>query len=82
MTQDRCQEDSFILGHHFVTYMLNAPEDVVMKTMAALVKAKLITYFGGRISVLDRSRLKEASCSCYDVVNREYDRLLGTRKNL
>jgi Crp-like helix-turn-helix protein len=82
MTQDRCQEDSFILGHHFVTYMLNASQDVVMKTMTALTKANLITYSGGRISVLDRPRLKEASCSCYDVVNREYHRLLGTRKNL
>lgn len=82
MTQDRCQADSFILGHHFVTYMLNAPEDEVMKTMTALAKANLITYFGGRISVLDRPGLKEASCSCYEVVNREYDRLLGTRKKL
>ena len=82
MTQDRCQEDSFILRHHFVTYMLNAPEDEVMKTMTALAKANLITYFGGRISVLDRPGLKEASCRCYDVVNREYDRLLGTRKRL
>jgi CRP-like cAMP-binding protein len=78
MTQDRVQRESFILGHHFVSYMLAAPEASVTSAMAVLSKANLLTYSGNVIHVLDRPRLKEASCSCYDIINREYDRLLNT----
>jgi len=47
-------------------------------TVAAglLEKAGLITYKRGRIRVLDRERLEQASCECYRIVSREYDRLL------
>jgi hypothetical protein len=78
MTQDRVQRDSFILGHHFVSYMLAVPEATVTSAMAVLSKAHLLTYSGNLVHVLDRSRLKVASCSCYDIINREYERLLNT----
>ena len=78
MTRDRAQRESFILGHHFVSYMLAAPEADVESAMAVLANARLLTYSGNVIHVVDRPRLKEASCSCYDVIKREYDRLLNT----
>ena len=33
----------------------------------------------GRIEVLDRAGLEQRSCECYDVVKKEYDRLLPDR---
>ena len=41
-----------------------------------LQKAGLIKYSRGCITVLDRPGLEERSCECYDVVKKEYDRLL------
>ncbi len=78
MTQDRAQREAFMLGHHFVSYLLAVPEDRVTSAMAVLTRANLASYIGNMIHVLDRRRLEEASCSCYDIVKREYDRLLGS----
>jgi CRP-like cAMP-binding protein len=80
MTQDRVQAKSFILGRHFISYMLVVPEAIVTSTMEMLSKADLITYIGGRIHVLNRELLEEASCECYGVIKREYDRLLKTAR--
>lgn len=77
MTEERVQKESFILGHHFVSYMLATSTASVTSAMAVLSKAHLITYGGELISVLDRPRLEEASCSCYGIIKGEYDRLLG-----
>ena len=36
----------------------------------------MIRYGRGRITVLDRPRLEQRSCECYQVVKKEFDRLL------
>ena len=48
-------------------------------TVAArtLHNAGVIEYSRGRISVLDREGLEEASCECYRVVKDEYRRLIA-----
>lgn len=78
MTQDRVHDESFILGSHFISYMLVIPEAIVASIIETLSKAELISYIGGKIRVLNRPHLKMVSCECYDVIKREYDRLLNT----
>jgi CRP-like cAMP-binding protein len=78
MTQDRVHDQSFILGHHFISYMLVVPETTVASILETFSKAKLISYVGGRIRVLDRPHLKNVSCECYGDIKREYERLLDT----
>ena len=78
MTQDRVHDEAFILGSHFISYMLVVPEPIVHSTIETLSKAKLISYIGEKIRVLDRPHLKNVSCECYDVIKREYERLLHT----
>lgn len=80
MTQDRVHAESFILGRHFISYMLVVPEAIVTSTIEMLSKADLITYIGGRIHILNRELLEEASCECYGAIKREYDRLLNTAR--
>ena len=41
-----------------------------------LQRAGVIQYQRGRIQVLDRPKLEKISCECYDVVRREFVRLL------
>lgn len=36
----------------------------------------MITYSRGQITVLDRPRLEQLSCECYEVVRKETNRLL------
>jgi hypothetical protein len=42
-----------------------------------LQHAGLIRYSRGRVTILDRERLEEASCECYRVVREQHARLLG-----
>jgi hypothetical protein len=42
-----------------------------------LQQAGLIRYARGHITVIDRPGLEERSCECYQVVKKEYGRLLA-----
>ena len=46
-------------------------------TVAAgrLQQSGAISYSPGKILILDRRRLEDASCECYRIVKREFDRL-------
>jgi len=48
----------------------------VTEAALKLQRAGLISYARGHISVLDRPGLEKRTCECYEVVKKEYDRLL------
>ncbi|MGC4096271.1 MAG: helix-turn-helix domain-containing protein [Nitrospira sp.] len=77
MTQDRVGRDEFPLTQEFLAYMLGSRRSSVTVAAGILANAGLISYSRGRIQVLDRPRLEEASCECYDIIQREYERLIG-----
>ena len=76
MTHDRAQKSEFPLTHEFLAYMLGARRASVSIALSTLAKAGLISYTRDSIHVLNRKRLEKASCECYGVIKREYDRLL------
>ena len=77
MTQDRVRQDEFPLTHEFLAYMLGARRASVTLAAGILASAGLIRYTRGRVHVLDRARLEEASCECYGIIQRAYERLIG-----
>jgi hypothetical protein len=46
-------------------------------TVAAGRLEDAVSYVRGHIQILDRQRLEETVCECYQVVKDEFDRLLG-----
>ena len=78
LTHDRVQRPEFPLTHEFLAYMLGARRASVSIAASTLAKAGLISYTRGSIRVLNRKRLEKASCECYEVIKREYDRLLSS----
>ena len=78
MTQDRVGHDEFPLTQKFLAYMLGARPASVTLAAGILARAGLIRYTSEKIQVLHRGRLEEASCECYGVIQREYERLIGT----
>ena len=79
MTHDRVTSDTFNLTHEFLAFMLGVRRAGVTVAAGILQKAGLITYKRGNITVLDRPGLEGASCECYGLVRKEFERLLETQ---
>jgi CRP-like cAMP-binding protein len=78
MTHDRVGSDEFELTQEFLAQMLGVRRATVGEVAVALQEQRIIRYVRGRISVLNRSALERRSCECYEIVGREYARLLQT----
>ena len=78
MAHDRVGKDEFPMTHEFLSMMLGVRRAGVTLAAGALQKGGFITYDRGRVRVTDRPGLEAVSCECYDIVQREYQRLLGS----
>ena len=79
MTHDRMRKESFTLTHEFLSYMLGVHRPAVTVAAGTLQRAGLIRYTRGKVAVIDRAGLEAASCECYEVIRRNYERLIGNR---
>ncbi len=75
-THDRAGSDEFLLTQEFLSDMLGVRRPSVTVAARTLQNAGVIQYRRGRITVLDRTALEEASCECYRVITAEYQRLV------
>lgn len=77
MSHDRVHGDTFELTHEFLSLMLGVRRAGVTVAMGVLQGAEILRYLRGRITIVDRPRLEEASCACYHITRASQDRLLG-----
>ena len=78
INHDLLQSNKLIMTHDLIANMLGVRREGVSIAAGHLQKMKLIKYVRGTITMLDRKGLETAACECYQVVQEEYDRLLGT----
>ena len=79
MTQDRVHGDELHLTHEFLGYMLGVRRPTVSLVLGTLDKAGLISNGTKKITILNRERLEETSCECYQAVKSTFQRLLPDR---
>jgi CRP-like cAMP-binding protein len=75
-SHDRAGSDQFMLTQEFLADMLGVRRPSVTVAARTLQSAGVIHYERGRITVLDRPGLEEASCECYQAIKDEYRRLV------
>ncbi len=75
MTHDRVGADDFPLTHDFIAAMLGVRRPSVTVAAGMLQQAGLIDYRRGRMRILDRERLQDATCEDYRLTREIYDQL-------
>jgi CRP-like cAMP-binding protein len=76
LSLDRLDGDELLMTQELIGNMLGVRREGVTAAALKLQAAGLIRYARGRVRVLDRAGLEQTTCECYEVVKREYDRLL------
>jgi CRP-like cAMP-binding protein len=78
MAHDRAASDTLALTQEFLSMMLGVRRPGVTVAATILQQTGAISYTRGRITVLDRKRLEETSCECYNMVKEQFDQLFGS----
>ncbi len=82
LSLDRLDSDELIMTQELISNMLGVRREGVTEAASKLQGAGLIRYARGHITILDRPGLEQRTCECYEVVKREYDRLLPARTSV
>lgn len=77
MTHDRSDGDELLLTQEFLALMLGVRRPTVTVVARTFQSAGLIRYRRGRITIVDRPGLEEASCECHSIISRHFQRLLS-----
>ncbi|MEE4379338.1 MAG: Crp/Fnr family transcriptional regulator [Candidatus Competibacteraceae bacterium] len=76
LSLDRLPSDELRMTQELIANMLGVRREGVTEAAGKLQSAGLIRYSRGHITVLDRAGLEARVCECYEVVRKEFRRLL------
>jgi CRP-like cAMP-binding protein len=76
MIHDRVEGDDLRITQEYIAQMLGVHRPSVTESAVKLQEKSLIKYARGRITVLDRDGLENASCECYRIIKDTYDKYL------
>jgi CRP-like cAMP-binding protein len=77
MCQDRSDSPELELTQEFISTMLGVRRPGVTEAAGLLRDRGLINYVRGHITITDREGLEALTCECYQLVRKEFDRLVG-----
>jgi CRP-like cAMP-binding protein len=76
LSLDRLPSNELTMTQELIANMLGVRREGVTEAAGKLQSAGLISYNRGHITVIDRAGLEKRVCECYDVVRKEFLRLL------
>jgi len=74
---DAVDQDELMVTQKFISQMLGVRRSSITEVAQKFQKAGIIEYTRGNITILDRALLQSVSCECYDLVKKEFKRLLN-----
>jgi len=81
LTLDRLPSNELTMTQELIACMLGVRREGITEAAGHLQQAGLISYRRGHITVLDRVGLEALTCECYEVVKKEFHRLLKDVRN-
>jgi CRP-like cAMP-binding protein len=81
LCHDRVNFSEIPMTQEYIANMLGGRRESVTVAAGRLQDAGLIHYSRGHIKILDRKGLEAIVCECYQIVEDELDRLVGSRQH-
>jgi len=78
MTQDRVDSQSLPITHDFLATMLGTDRPSVSVAAGVLQKKKVIEYTRGAVKIVNRKKLEDSACECYEIT-QQYNGVLGLK---
>lgn len=75
---DRVPSREIVLTQESIASMLGVRRERVNKAASKLQDEGKIAYTRGHITILDHEKMAAQVCACYEMIKKEYDRLLDT----
>lgn len=82
LSLDRTETNDISMTQELIAGMLGVRREGITRSARELQKQGVIEYGRGSITVVDRQRLEELSCECYEACKRETNRLLTIQKSI
>ena len=79
MNHDRVPGDEIHITQEFLADMLGVHRPSVSLIARHFQQLGLIRYSRGLVTILDRPGIEDASCECYGVVRKQFERALGIK---
>ena len=79
MNHDRVPGDEIHITQEFLADMLGVHRPSVSLIARQFQQLGLIRYSRGLVTILDRPAIEDASCECYGVVRKQFERSLGLK---
>jgi CRP-like cAMP-binding protein len=73
--EDRVDSESLPITHDFLATMLGTNRSSVSLAAGNLQRKKLIRYTPGAVTIINRKKLEDAACECYEIMHRHAERL-------
>lgn len=74
MSRDRTDDNLMPLTHEFLGQMLGTRRAGVSEAAGYLQRAGTISYTRGSVTILNRAKLEQAACDCYEIIQEQRDR--------
>jgi CRP-like cAMP-binding protein len=78
MTQDRVDSGVLPITHDFIATMMGTDRSTVSLAASVLQEKGIIEYVRGAVKIVNRRKLEESACECYDVI-QQFEDDLGLR---
>jgi CRP-like cAMP-binding protein len=78
MVHNRVEGDSFAMRQEFLAYMLGVHRPSISIAASTLKETGLIRYQRGTLTVLNSKGLEDGACECYDIIESQFEKALGT----
>ena len=75
LVHNRVRRDDFPLRQEFVAQMLGVHRPTVSTAANMLQQAGLIRYSRGQLRILDADGLRNGSCECLELMEREFEKI-------